>query len=213
MINYLTELLGAPVLSPSGERVARVVDAIAAQGGRLPTVSALFLKGPDGERWVPLTHAEIGDDGVRLKAPWEEIPEYSPADSDLRLQRDILDKQIVDVHDYRVVRVNDVRLAPTGDRYCVVGADASFRALARRTGFGKPLETLAKLIRRPLHSNLIAWDDVETYVPATGGGGQIKLKIPHEKIARLHPADIADIVEQLDPQQRAEVIEALDVET
>ena len=213
MINYLTELLGQPVVSPSGERVARVIDAIAAQSGRLPTVSALFLKSGEKEGWIPVSHAEILQDGIRLKVPWEQIPEYSPADSDLRLQRDILDKQIVDVHDYRVVRVNDVRLAPTGDRFCVVGADASFRALVRRTGFGKPLETIAKLIRRPLHSNLIAWDDVETYVPATGGGGQIKLKIPHEKIARLHPADIADIVEQLDPQQRAEVIEALDVET
>src|SRR5438034_317841 len=83
---------------------------------------------------------------------------------------------------------------------------------------GKPVispagERVARLIRRPLHSNRIAWDDVETYVPPSGGGGQIKLKVPHEKIARLHPADIADIVEQLDPQQRTEVIEALDVET
>ena len=213
MINYLTQLLGKPVVTPAGERVARVVDAIATQGGSLPAVSALFIKGSGGEKWIPLSHAEIWDDGVRLTEAWEHIPEYSPAESDLRLQRDILDKQIVDVHDYRVVRVNDVRLAPTGDRYHVVGADASFRALVRRTGFGKPIESVARLIRRPLHSNLIAWDDVETYVPASGGGGQIKLKIPHEKIARLHPADIADILEQLDPQQRTEVIERLDVET
>jgi Mg2+ transporter MgtE len=95
----------------------------------------------------------------------------------------------------------------------VVGVDASLRAVVRRTGFGKPVEAMARLFRKPLTSNLIAWDDVETLEPGMAGGGRIKLKVPHEKIARLHPADIADIVEQLDPQQRAEVIEALDVET
>src|SRR5205085_10839692 len=118
-----------------------------------------------------------------------------------------------DVHDYRVVRVNDVRLAPCGEGYCVVGADASFRALVRRLGFSVPIESLAKAIRRPLHSNLIAWDDVETLEPGSAGGGRIKLKVPHEKIARLHPADIADIVEQPTPQQQREVLDALDIET
>ncbi len=213
MITYLTQLLDRPVLDPSGERVARVKDVIAAQGGRLPTLMALFLKGRDRQRWIPVDDAEIHDDRVVLRRPWEQLPEYTPQPSDLRLQRDILDKQIVDVHDYRVVRVNDVRIATCGDRYCVVGADASFRAMVRRAGLGPPVETIAKLIRKPLHSNLIAWDDVETLEPGAAGGGRIRLKVPHEKIARLHPADIADIVEQLDPQQRAEVIQALDVET
>jgi magnesium transporter len=213
MINYLTQLLGKPVLDPSGKKVAKVVDAIASQGGRLPTLTALFVKGNTFERWIPIDNCDIKDDCVGLSGVLESIPAYDPAENDMRLQRDILDKQIVDVHDYRVVRVNDVRLAPCGDRYCVVGADASFRALVRRLGVSAPIESLAKAIRRPMHSNLIAWDDVETLEPGSAGGGRIKLKVPHEKIARLHPADIADIMEQLDPQQRADVIGALDVET
>src|SRR5438067_1889600 len=164
MIKYLTELLGRPVVEPDGGRVGRVVDVIASPGGRLPTITALFVRAGRGERWIPVEAAEIAPTGVRLRQPWNSVAAYTAQSEDLRLQRDILDKQIVDVHDYRVVRVNDVRLAPTGDRFHVVGADASFRALARRAGFGKPLETVARLIRRPLHSNLIAWDDVETYV-------------------------------------------------
>lgn len=213
MIKYLTELLGKPVYAPDGRRVARVLDAIAAQGDRLPVLTALFLKGREREGWVSLSDAEVRDDGIFLRAPWEALEAYRPTAGDLRLQRDVLDKQIVDVHDYRVVRVNDVRLAECGERACVVGVDASLRAMLRRTGLAPPVEALAKLIRRPLTANLIAWDDVETLEPGSAGGGRIKLKVPHEKIARLHPADIADIVEQLDPQQRAEVIEALDVET
>lgn len=213
MIKYLTELLGKPVMEPDGKRVARLLDVIAAPGGRLPTISALFIKGRGKEGWIAVEDAEIEMDGIHLLAPWNTLPDYTPAAEDLRLQRDILDKQIVDVHDYRVVRVNDVRLAECSDRLCLIGADASFRAIVRRMGVGKPVETIAKVFRMPLSSSLIAWDDVETLEPGHAGGGRIKLKVPHEKIARLHPADIADIVEQLTPQQRAEIIEALDVET
>lgn len=213
MLKYLTEILGKPVYDPDGRRVARVMDAIARQGGRLPTLTALFLKGRQKEGWYSLEDAEIREDGIHLRAPLTSLENYKPSSDDMRLQRDILDKQIVDVHDYRVIRVNDVRLAACGDQHCVVGVDASLRALVRRSGLGAPVETLAKLIGKPLQSNLIAWDDVETLEPGSAGGGRIKLKVPHEKIARLHPADIADIVEQLTPQQRAEVIEALDVET
>jgi CBS domain-containing protein len=213
MINYLTQLLGKPAIEPDGKKVARILDVIASQGGRLPTVSAAFLKSGSREGWISLDAAVVEEDGIRLSAAWDALPVYEPTERDLRLQRDILDKQIVDVHDYRVVRVNDVRLASCGEQMCVVGADASLRAIVRRAGLGGPVEALAKLIGKPLQSNLIAWDDVETLEPGSAGGGRIKLKVPHEKIARLHPADIADIIEQLDPQQQHEVLEALDVET
>jgi magnesium transporter len=214
MVNYLTQLLGKPVFEPDGKKVARVRDVIATQGGRLPTVTALFLRGDRREGWIAISDTEQQEDGsLRLRAPWETLAVYKPASDDLRLQRDVLDKQIVDVHDYRVVRVNDVRLAACGDQMCVVGADVSQRAVWRRAGVGPPIEALAKLLGKPLHSNLIAWDDVETLEPSGAGGGRIKLKVPHEKIARLHPADIADIVEQLTPQQRTEVLEAMDIET
>src|SRR5205085_9970420 len=122
------------------------------------------------EGWLSLQDATFQEDGVHLRRAWDDIPSYEPTDKDLRLQRDILDKQIVDVHDYRVVRVNDVRLASCGDQMCVVGADASLRAIVRRLGVGAPIESIAKLIKRPLHSNLIAWFDVETLEPGAAGG-------------------------------------------
>src|SRR5437763_11390118 len=151
MINYLTELLGRPVVGPDWNRVARVEDAIATHGGRLPTISALFIKARDRDGWVSVDDVEITDDAVRLRGEWLNLTPYTPAAGDLRLQRDILDKQIVDVHDYRVVRVNDVRLATCGDRYCVVGADASFRAIARRAGLACPIEAFAEALKRPMH--------------------------------------------------------------
>jgi len=213
MVKYLSELLGKPVLEPDGRALGRVEDVTATTGGRLPMINALLVRGRQGERWIPFSSVEVSDTALVLKQSSAETPSTPPGDNDLYLRRDVLDKQIVDVHDYRVVRVNDVRLAESAEGPCVVGVDAGLRALLRRAGIGKPVEAFARLIGKPLHSRLIAWDDVETLEPSAAGGGRIRLKVPHERIARLHPADIADIVEQLDPQQRTEVIEALDVET
>jgi flagellar motility protein MotE (MotC chaperone) len=213
MIKYLTELLGHRVVDVDGNFVGRVSEAIAEQGNRFPAVAALGVSTPSGDLWIPFAAVDTSKPVFRLNTSRDQLIPYTPKEGSLYLRRDVLDKQIVDVHDYRVVRVNDVRLAPCGDRLCVVGVDAGFRALVRRAGIGPLVEVLARLVGRPLQAKLIAWDDVETFEPDAAGGGRIKLKVPHEKISRLHPADIADIVEQLDPQQRAEVIEALDVET
>ena len=224
-MKYLTQLLDKRVVRPGGETVGKIVDAVATLGGRLPAVNAVIIAADGGEFIVPYRLLEFDPDpeghagsgnipgDIRLSTPLADITPYQPGDDDLRLRRDVLDKQIVDVHDYRVVRVSDVRLAECGPQYCVVGVDASLRATLRRLGLiSRPIEATARLFGHPLRSNLIAWDEVQTLEPGTAGG-RIRLKVSHDKIARLHPADIADIVEQLSPQQRAEVFENLDTET
>ncbi len=212
-------------MSQDGISVGKIVDAVAAIGGRLPSLRAVIIKTDDGESFVPYDELEFDEDpdgptgrgqirgDVRLRHDLKGIQKYVPASDDLRLSRDVLDRQIVDVQDRRVVRVNDVRLAECGEHYCVVGVDASYRAFLRRLGLiSRPIEAAARLFHHPIRSNLIAWDDVQTLDPATAGGS-VRLKVSHDKLARLHPADIADIVEQLSPQEGAEVIEGLDTES
>ncbi len=223
-MKYLTQILDKRVLDPDGVLIGKVVDTIADLEGRLPAVRAILVRTAQGEVCLPFDALEFdadprGPEGsghirgdIRLRSSLAGLTHCLPQDADLRLRRDILDKQIVDVQDYRVVRVNDVRLAEVGNRYCVVGVDASLRAMLRRFDpFHKPVEALARLFRHPLRSNLIAWDDVNALEPNTVGG-RIRLKVSHDKIARLHPADIADIVEQLSPQHAQEVISALDTD-
>ena len=224
-MKYLTQILNKRVVAPDGRRVGKIVDAVATLGGRLPSMSAVIVRADKGEELcLPYETLEFDDDprgpegsgqiqgDVRLRVPLDQITPCATQEGDFRLRGDILDKQIVDVQGHRVVRVNDVRLAEFGPRYCVVGVDASLRAMLRQLGvLGKPVEAAARLIRRPLRSKLIAWDDVQTLEPSTTGGS-IRLKVSHDKIARLHPADIADIVEQLSPHDAQEVIEALDTD-
>lgn len=224
-MKYLTQLLNKRVLQPDGSVIGRTLDAMASLTSRLPPVTAVVVGTSLREVCVPYASLELDLDplgvsgsgaiqgDIRLKRPLDAIEEYRAGDEDLRLRRDVLDKQIVDVQDHRVVRVCDVRLAACGNQFCVVGVDASLRATLRQLGlFGRLIESVARLVGRPLRSNLIAWDDVQTLEPGTAGG-RIRLKVSHDKIARLHPADIADIVEQLSPQKGAEVMENLDTET
>jgi CBS domain-containing protein/sporulation protein YlmC with PRC-barrel domain len=224
-MKYLTQILGKRILAPDGRPIGKIQDAIAIPEGRLPALEAVVIRTPKGERLLPYEALEfdadpLGPEGsgqipgdLRLKMPIDQIPAYQPSPNALRLRQDVLDRQIVDVQGYRVVRVSDVRLAECAGHYCVVGVDASLRATLRRLGgISQGIEAVARLLGRPLRSNLIAWDDVQTLEPGANGG-RIWLKESKDKIARLHPADIADIVEQLSPMQRAEVIEALDTET
>ncbi len=209
-MKYFTQLLGRSAATTTGQRLGKVQDAVVSVEGLLPTIEYLLVQTTSGVRAIaPPVDAMERDDPL-VAAP-DTVTDYRSHANDFLLRRDVLDKQIVDVQGHRVVRVNDIRLARSGERICVVGVDAGLRATLRRLGIAGPVEAVMKLIRRPLHSNLIAWNDVET-LERGGARGRIKLKVPLEKIARLHPADIAEIVAQLNPQQRVEVIESLDIE-
>ncbi len=224
-MKYLTQILNKRVVTQEKAPLGKVVDAVISSEGRLPSLTALIINTRDGERCLPYSVIDFDKDpagplgtgeiqgDIYLKVPLTTINLHSPDDGDLRLRRDVLDKQIVDVQGSRVVRVSDVRLAECNGQYCVVGVDASLRATLRRLGaISVIVEKSAKMIGRPLRSKLIAWDDVQTLEPGTASG-RIQLRVSHDKIARLHPADIADIVEQLSPQDGKEVIESLDTET
>jgi Mg/Co/Ni transporter MgtE len=138
------------------------------------------------------------------------VATYSLREGDLLLRRDVLDQQIVDIQDYRLVRVNDLGFTPSNGQLRLVCVDAGTRGLLRRLGLETMGSLLARLLRLTLHTHFIGWNEVE---PLESSGGKIRLKVPVGKLARLHPADIAHIVNQMDPAERTEVFEALDLET
>jgi magnesium transporter len=145
-----------------------------------------------------------------LAVPVDEAEDYELTDHDLLLAHNVMDKQIVDVHDYRVVRVNDVRIEPSGGKLYLVGVDTGTRGLLRRMGLMHLSDKLARIIKVKPGSKVIAWHDVEAF---ERGVGRLKLRVSAARLSALHPADIARIVNELDPDQRTDVIEDLDVET
>ena len=215
-MEYLTQLIGKTVDDADGERFGRLTEVVVSPAEPLPLVAAYQVKTEDGAFFVPWDGLAVSSEGreFRLSRPVAQIPPYQIHPQDFSLVRDVLDKQIVDVHDYRVVRVNDIRLQklPSG-RLALIGVDPGVRGLLRRLGLDRLLSSVGKALHLGgTPDTLIAWNDVES-LPTHNAGEPLKLRVSHEKIAKLHPADIGDILNQMDPAHRRDVLEGLDLET
>ena len=215
-MEYLTQLIGKTVVDTLGERFGKLAEVVVTPSEPVPLVAAFQVKTEDGALFVPWDALDVQGDGRQfiLRRTVTEIRPYHIQAQDFSLVRDVLDKQIVDVHDYRVVRVNDIRLQmlPSG-RLALLGVDPGVKGLLRRLG----LAHIVGAVGRALHvgnnsESFIGWNDVES-LPTHNAGEPLKLKISHEKIAKLHPADIGDILNQMDPAHRKDMLESLDVET
>ncbi len=214
----LSELLGATVYDPSGAagRVREV--ALAPQEDR-SRISSLIVKTKSGNRIVSFEAISAIDGGIRTSTIAGQWPVANGTEGLFLLERDLLDQQVIDVNGRKVVRVNDVDLEfdphkepnrplPMLRVHSVdVGARGAIRRLLRGVAPKNALHVLlGKIPPRSIPWNFI--DLIETD-PAR----RVKLKISHEGLAKLHPADIADIVEDLAPDERQAVFQTLDEET
>ncbi len=210
---YLSELMERPVADSEGEVIGRLEDIVAVHHSKQvpPTVVALVVKGSHN-RIVVVPYSDV----VVLMAPAialckrvEEITAYAPGEHDLYVVRDVLDKQIIDVNGVRVVRVNDVQLTRANGHLYVSCVDVGGVGLLRRLGIARVAEKVAARMGRTLPSGVIGWEDVEL-LP---GNQPMRLRIPREKLAQLHPADIAEIISDLGRAESGAFLRALDVET
>ncbi len=207
---YLSEIQHRRVLEPGGDEVGRLLDVAVMPREQFPVVQWGILGTGGGERVIRWSDAVIEPAHVRLRQRLEKMaPESLPADA-LRLGRDLLDKQIVDTHGAKVVRVNDLQLEETSGQLRLVGADVGVRGLMRRVGAEGVAERVVGLVGRKLPRGIIPWHLVE---PLERSEAAVRLTVPHQKLALLHPADIADVVEEMTVDERRQVFEQLDVET
>jgi magnesium transporter len=210
----LTELLGLPVFEPSGGQVGRVRElAVAPQEDRA-RIAIVIVRTKNGDRVMPFSAVNSINGGFRIDSELSAWPIADGSEGLFLLARDLLDQQIIDVHGRKVVRVNDVDLhQDPGTQHPTLrvgSVDVGARGAIRRLLKGVvPIAALHVLLNQ-IPERLIPWDFVDLIEidPAR----RVKLKISHERLARLHPADIADIVEELAPNEREAVFETLDEE-
>jgi magnesium transporter len=210
----LTELLGLPVYDASGERVGRVREAAIVPAEHTQTVSALVVRTRRGDVVVPVTAVHNVDGEVRVSTSASEWTRYGGSEGMLLLGRDLLDQQIIDVHGRKVVRVNDVELHEEyeDDRVTLkVGAvDVGGRGAVRRLFKGLLPSSAMRRMLTKVPPKMIPWDFVDLI--ETDPARRVRLKIGMERLQKLHPADIADIIEELAPAEREAVFETLDEE-
>lgn len=214
-MNYFSEMLRLPVVDAAGEKIGVVNDLGIATGEVFPRVTALAFQGPGKTPFMISWRKYVerfDEDGVYLKYPATDIRFSYLQPDEVLLARDIMNKQIVDTQGMKVVRVNDIKLSATGDNQLrLLGAEVGARGLLRAIHplFERVSVKVAQMLGKPLAEDIIAWSYMDLLERSTK---QIKLSVSHKTLSELHPADIADIIEQLDPRLRTQVFAQLDTE-
>src|ERR1700730_6331974 len=210
----LSELLGASVRDASGTVRGRVREVAIAPEDHPTRVAYLIVGTSEGDRVLPGGDVTSCGAAVRAGSDSRDWERYTPSDGVLLLQRDLLDQQIIDVHGRKVVRVNDVEIdsTPLNSHILlnVLSVDVGARGAVRRLAKGVvPAFTLRALLEK-IPPRVIPWHFVDLL--ETDPARRVKLKIAYEGLSKLHPADIADIVEDLAPAEREAVFETIDEE-
>ena len=206
---FLSKLLGSPVRDAADKPAGSLNDLIVSSGQAYPRVTALAVKRRGRivyAAWDQVTSFE--ESGTILRVPATDMGERELLPDELQLSATFLDKQLVDTDGRKVIRVNDIQLLRTGVDVHVVGVDVSSGAILRRVGLAKVGERLAKGRQNP-KPHLIDWKDVDV---EQSDDSSVRLAVPRRKLELLHPADIADLVHELSPEERAAVLDALEDE-
>jgi len=210
----LSELIGAAVTDNTGTHAGKVREVALSPQENSSQVTSIVVKTRTGNRLVPAKAISLIDNGLRVRTPATEWSPFGTGEGLLLLERDLLDQQIIDVHGRKVVRVNDVDIheeQSNGNIVLKIGAvDVGARGAMRRLLKGVvPAGVLHPLLEK-IPPRLIPWEFVDLI--ETDPARRVKLKISLDRLAKLHPADIADIVEDLAPAEREAVFETLDEE-
>jgi Mg2+ transporter MgtE len=209
---YLSQLLGKPVFDSNGEEIGRISDLAIQTGEVFPRITSLAFLGPSKTPFMVSWRKYVDyseDERITLNKPSFDIRFSYLQPDEILLARDLLNKQIVDTQGLKVVRVNDLKLSRSGPQLRLLGAEVGARGILR--GLSPALEravlSLTRLVGRPLEENIIAWNYMEL---VDRDLSNVKLSVTHKRLSELHPADVADILEQLDPKQRGLVFDHLD---
>jgi CBS domain-containing protein len=191
------------VRNQRGVTVGRVADAIARwEDAPYPAVTGLVVHVGRQAVFVPIGNVDTVDaDGVALRSAELDLRELELRPGEVSLGRHVLDHQLVDVDGVRVVRSSDLYLAVIGTELRLVGVDVGLHSLLRRLG---PKRRRA----RPTPSRVLDWAAVQPFA----GAGAVVLSRPNDRLRRLRPADLADLLEELARGPRRELLNSLDAD-
>jgi magnesium transporter len=211
-ILFFTELAGLPVFDLKHRRIGRVRDAAIVPLIHPARVDR-YLVGA-GSSWLSVRYDQIATislDGIQLSN--EKLYPYHSDEYMLRIQRDLLDQQIIDVNGRKVVRVNDVTFEVRRDEresLAVLEVDVGVRSIFRRLMQGAAPPRVVRKMQRSIPPNSIRWEFCN--IVEADPQRRLRLNISHDKLETLHPADLADIVEELSPADREAIIGTIDSE-
>ena len=214
---HATEILGAETYDSAGNFVGRVKEMFIEPADQPNRVARLLL-GRGQYRPIVARYdqiASVAPGRVNLSTDESALELYHPNEAWLAVRKDLLDQQIIDTNGRKVVRVNDVDLSDqhtngnTELRLTDVGVGLPSAVGRLLQGVISPMAI--RRIQSKLPPKTIRWEFVNLIEPDPLR--RVKLRLSGERLAQLHPADLADIMEELSPDERQSIIDSLDEET
>jgi sporulation protein YlmC with PRC-barrel domain/CBS domain-containing protein len=207
---FLTELVGLSVFDLKRRRIGKIKDAAI-----VPVIDPSrvdrFLIGA-GDSWLALRHDKVRSislDGIHLAD--EQLTPYHADEYMLRLVRDLLDQQIIDAQGRKVVRVTDVtfEIHNVGgrDELRISEVDIGMRSVFRRVFQGVLPRRWIRRLHGPIPPHSIPWQLTDILEPDPQR--RLRLNITYKHLEEMHPADLADIVEELSPEDREAIFETI----
>jgi len=205
-MRFLSEIIKKPVVDIDGNRIGKFKDFVVSVNVVYPLVKAVSVRTSDKKDIIiPWGDIDSINKEIKLKIKFKDIKEYKLKNRDIKIAEEVLDKQVVDLEGKKIKRINDLQFATTLGYYRLIGADISFKGILRRLG----LEKIPKGIGIHLQDDYISWKDVDVL---ESNVSRLKLKVPEYKLKKLHPADIAEIVDQLSINDSITILNSLDEE-
>jgi magnesium transporter len=214
---HATELLGGEAYDQDGHFVGRVTEMFIEPADQPNRVARVLL---GRGKYLPLVarydHLAFVAPGVlKLNVREQDLEHYQPNEGWLAMRKDLLDQQIIDTSGRKVVRVNDIGIADQRTNGTVelrvTQVDVGLTGAARRLLQGVVSPGMIRHLEAKLPTRIIPWEFVSLIEPDPLR--RVKLRITHQKLERMHPADLADIMEELSPIERQSIIASLDEQT
>lgn len=210
---FLSDVLGKRLYRKDGRFLGKLSDMVVSADYRYPEIEALVVSRAGRKTFLPVACADmtaLAKRRKRMSLEHDTYQEFILQDRHF-LVRDLLyDRQIVDVNGAKVERVNDIRIVSRGGRTYIAQVDVGFTGLTRRLGFESGVRRLARTVGRQLHDELIDWKFVQPLSESLTS--PIALSLRQEEIRQLHAGELADIIEDLDRDQRLSLVQSLGAE-
>jgi hypothetical protein len=198
---HLSSAVKRPLVDRDGDRIGRVQDLIVLVGAQPhPPVVGAVVRVEGRDLFVPIRKISGLDTGKPVFGGKRvDLRKFERRPGELLVAGDLLARHIINFVGGRLIRANEIELARIGDAWEVVGVDPSSRPVLRRL-------LPRALGERVGPGTIVDWESIEPFVSHVPSA---KLRIPYRKLARLHPAQIADIVEAASHEEGEEIIEAV----
>jgi CBS domain-containing protein/sporulation protein YlmC with PRC-barrel domain len=221
---YFSQLAGMPVLDCEGKTAGRLYDIIVSLTKVYPVSATLILR-RRGSRgglaridWPQVSEIDLDERELRLIVSGKEIRFTHEAvqQHELSMRRDILDQQVVDTHNHKVIRVNDIHLLFIDRSLMVAHVDIGLKGLLRWLGLERPIDFIVRMLnpaaRYLQHEQLISWKHIQplTINPASA---TIKVDVPQKQFSQMPAADLGEILLDLSPGEQSSLFKSLDLDT